>query len=244
MEAKEILKNLQDTGRLVTIERIPTEVDIDTLTNVAKEIGRQFTPLFAIDDQNAHAYINSLKWLVADPTMKAMHPKTIKQIQGDLTKGLLIVGNTGTGKSLLLEILNSLATILQPQIKTYRPNEHNIVGRIAGYQQVPLLWKTYRADTICDNYQAGQSLDKFKKLTSIAIQDIGTEPKETLQMGNRTNAVKIILEHRADDKGLVTLGTTNLNISQLGDMYGERVQSRLFTLFNFVYLGGQDRRRY
>lgn len=243
MDIKNLLNKLQDTGRLVTIERIPTNAQIADILQVAEQLGRRYTPLFTLDSENIKAYTNALKWLIADPTMQADHPSNQSQVQGDLSKGLLISGTTGTGKSLLLEILNALATVLTPKIKTYStPAYHQPGGRTAGYQVVPLLWQTYRADTITDQYQSGTNLDKLKNIKVLAIQDIGTEPKEVLQMGTRTNVLKQILEHRADNKGLITLATTNLTIDQFGELYGERVRSRLFTLFNFIYLGGRDRR--
>lgn len=243
MDVKKLMSQLQNSGRLVTIERIPSEVDIATMLQVTERLGREITPYFAIDAENVKAYTNALKWLIADPTMQADHPTNRGTVQGDLAKGLLISGTTGTGKSLLLEILNALATVLRPTMKTYySPTYFSQGGRKSGYQEVSLIWETYRADTIADKYQDGTNLEKIKEIKSLAIQDIGTEPQEVLQMGTRANVIKQILEHRADDKGLITLATTNLTTDQLGELYGERVRSRLFTLFNFIYLGGRDRR--
>lgn len=244
MNAKELISKLQDRGRLVTIQRTPAGIKTEQVMELVEEIGRQYTPLFTIDTDNFRAYTNAIKWLLADPTMEADHPNGNHTTPGDLSKGLLISGTTGTGKSLLLEILEALTTILRPSIKTYHKPTYTQGGETAGYQEVPLLWKTYRADTITDEYQAKGDLDRFKQPRVIAIQDIGTEPAETLYMGTRANVMRQILEHRADDKGLITLATTNLTPDQFAKLYGERVRSRLFSMFNFLYLGGRDRRLY
>lgn len=244
MNAKELIAKLQDRGRLVTIQRIPIGMKTERVMNLVEEIGRQYTPLFTIDTDNFRAYTNAIKWLLADPTMEADHPNGNHTLTGDLSKGLLVSGTTGTGKSLLLEILEALATLLQPKMMTYQRPTYAQGGETAGYREVPLLWKTYRADSITDEYQTSGGLDKFKKARVIAIQDMGTEPTETLYMGTRANVMRQIIEHRADDKGLITLVTTNLTPDQFATQYGERVRSRLFSMFNFLYLGGRDRRLY
>ena len=242
MNTEEILSRLQDGGRLVTIERIPIAMNLDELMRVTISLGRQFTPLFEVDGENIRAYTNALKWLIADPTMQADHPNGNHVLPGDLSKGLLICGGTGTGKSLLIEILNALATVLTPRIKTYYKPTFQQGGRSAGYQEVPLLWRSYRADELTDSYQSKGELDKFKSITSLAIQDVGTEPQEVLYMGTRCNVVRQVLESRADNKGLMTLATTNLTLDELGERYEARVKSRLFSMFNFLFLGGRDRR--
>jgi len=71
--------------------------------------------------------------------------------------------------------------------------------------------------------------------------DLGEEPLSVSHYGTRANVMQHILEERYNRQCL-TLATTNHNVQELGEMYGERVESRLQEMFNLITLGGGDRR--
>lgn len=89
----------------------------------------------------------------------------------------------------------------------------------------------------------------------LCLDDIGTE-KLKVHYGNRKNVIGDLIEQRyiefikekkdPDRKGTMRIylhGTTNLTAEELVEMYGGRVTSRMREMFNFIVMGGNDRRK-
>ena len=78
----------------------------------------------------------------------------------------------------------------------------------------------------------------------LAVQDFGSEPAESAYMGNKINVMKAIVEYRGDRADMITHFTSNLSLTgtRIGDMYGDRVSSRLRQMCNVYILKGKDRR--
>lgn len=234
----QILNQLEGRGFLNTTQRIfYSQADTSDVLRLVTKIGQERSPLFTIDSENIHAYTNAIKWLLADPTMERIDFKTGERRPGNLNAGLLIGGTTGTGKSWLLELLKATAILLKPEIKLY----NRTTARI---QLKTLFWKEFRSDEIVSDFQEGGKLKPFRNYGIVCIQDIGSEPLEALHMGNRDNVLKTILEYRADHPELITIGSTNLDLQGFGEHYGERVQSRVLQMFNYLQITGSDRREW
>lgn len=230
---KEIGEILRNSGMFSTIVRIPyLPYKMELALKIVTIIGQKRDPRFVIDKENKFTFENLIKWVHSDPTIQALHPETKEPIEGRLDAGIYIAGNTGTGKSWALEIMTIYTLIDQVQIKL-------------GEEQRPLCWPNVRADSICDVFRKEGSFEKYKKMNLIGIQDLGSEPIETLYMGNRVNVLKQILEHRGDAQSTVTLITSNLpiNHSILESRYEDRVASRLQQMCNYYEIQGRDRRK-
>ena len=232
---EQILKGIIERGNFSGIERHEkTNYDIEHAMAIVEAIGKMRTPKFKIDDENRFAYENFIKWLHADPTMQALEPSSGATISGSLKRGIYIAGNTGSGKSWCLEIMREYARAIGFPIKFQ--SEESVR---------PLLWSIYRADEICREWAGSGDIQKFKARSILAVQDFGQEQQETLYMGNRMNVLKQILEYRGDQDGQLTLITSNLKLSgkKLEELYGDRVQSRLFEMCNYFEIKGKDRRK-
>lgn len=232
---EQILKGIIERGYFSGIERHEqTNYDIENAMAIVEAIGKMRTPKFKIDDENRFAYENFIKWLHADPTMQALDPSSGATISGSLKRGIYIAGNTGSGKSWCLEIMREYARAMGVPIKF--KSEESIK---------PLLWSIYRADEVCREWACIGDIQKFKTISILAIQDLGQEQQETLYMGNRMNVLKQLLEYRGDQDGQLTLITSNLKLSgkKLEELYGDRVQSRLFEMCNYFEIKGKDRRK-
>lgn len=232
---EQILKGIIERGYFSGIERHEqTNYDIQHALRIVEAIGKLRTPKFKIDDENRFAYENFIKWLHADPTMQALDPSSGATISGSLKRGIYIAGNTGSGKSWCLEIMREYARAMGFPIKF--KSEESIK---------PLLWSIYRADEVCREWACIGDIQKFKTISILAIQDLGQEQQETLYMGNRMNVLKQLLEYRGDQDGQLTLITSNLKLSgkKLEELYGDRVQSRLFEMCNYFEIKGKDRRK-
>ena len=194
-------------------------------------IGKRRNPAFIIDRENAFAYNNLIKWVMGDPTMQALDPATKGRVNGRLDAGIYVAGGTGTGKSWLLEIMSAFCLVDNPTIDL-------------GDEYAPLRWDNVRADDICDEYARTGSIERFKRATVLGIQDLGSEPRECVYMGNRLQVITSLLEYRGDRDDKLTLITSNypINHAALEDMYGSRVLSRLQAMCNYFEMRGADRR--
>ena len=230
-----ILDKVRARGRFSSLTRYEyTDYDIQHALLIVEVIGKMRSPKFVIDEDNRFAYENFIKWLRGDKTMQALNPITGEVIQGDLTRGIYIAGNTGSGKSWCLDIMQEYAQVLRLPIE------------FSGKEDTkPLIWGACRADEICREWAEEGQIQKFKTRPILAIQDFGQEPQETLYMGNRLNVLRQLIEYRGDQDGQLTLITSNLKLSgkRVEERYSDRVQSRLFEMCNYFEIKGADRRK-
>ena len=230
-----ILDKVRARGRFSSLTRYEyNDYDIQHALLIVEVIGKMRSPKFEIDEDNRFAYENFIKWLRGDKTMQALNPNTGEVIQGDLNRGIYIAGNTGSGKSWCLEIMQEYAQVLRLPI--------DFSGEV---ESKSLIWNACRADEICRDYAEEGDIQKFKTRPILAIQDFGQEPQETLYMGNRLNVLRQLIEYRGDQDGQLTLITSNLKLSgkKLEERYSDRVQSRLFEMCNYFEIKGKDRRK-
>lgn len=186
---------------------------------------------FEINDNNIFVYENTLNWLLGKP-FKCLNPANTKEIiDGDLNKGLYIAGSCGTGKSVLLRILAALSNYMNIEYEANR-------------RKIKLIWADNRADDICNNVTlAGiESISRLRNMDVLNINDFGSGAYEQMYMGNRINAIRLILESRGDAYGKMTLLTSNfpMNHNVILEQYGGRVVSRLSEMCNYFELRGTD----
>ena len=137
-----------------------------------------------------------------------------------LDKGLLMIGNFGRGKTLILDAIYS------------RRDVFKITGRYATSFEVSQYFV--------------QDLEKFNALTSGAsclfLDEIGDEPKETLNYGNSENttyrAMKLFFDKIEKQKNKVKFfGTSNLGKDEIIKRYDERIWSRIVGNCNIIVFG-------
>ena len=211
------------------IQRANNRISYEEALEAVKQIGKFCEPNFQIDKANEFAYECALRWCINDPQMKCVDLNG-QVIPADPQKGLYIYGNVGTGKSMLLDICRTFCKLYRISIKS--------AGAV-----YPLAWKTWRADDICDEVAGSGDLRPWKEEICLCIQDLGNEPQEVLYMGNRRRVLRSVLEARGDMFDRLTFISSNLRPDKLTEFYGPRVSSRINQMCNFIFLGGQDRRR-
>ncbi len=230
-----VLRHLREHGNFGCIQRqdVTDRLSAQDLMAEAQAVGDFRTPSFTIDDGLRFAYENIAKWVVGDPSMKCVNPDSRLPERGDLTKGLYVAGRTGCGKTWALEIYSYLATA------------HNI-RYITNGRDVLLDMQDFRADEITSEFmRSGDTSLYTDSVKALVINDLGTEPEETLYMGNRVNVLRQILEKRADDPSKLTMITSNIPMGDraLATRYGDRVASRLRQMCNYIEITGNDKRR-
>lgn len=220
-------------GMYPSIRReVMKEYSMETSIAFMTELGKMRNPKFVIDEYNRTAYENVIRWLHSDSAMMCMDPASHTLVRGNIKAGLFISGNTGSGKSWLLDFALEYARIYEFRI-------------MLGKRISPLSWRNIRTDRICDEYSDGNSITGYKDADIIGFQDLGSEPVEALNMGTRLEVMRSILESRSDDDKLVTLITSNMRpgTDAFVKRYGDRVNSRMASMCNYIELTGPDRRK-
>ena len=230
----QVLNRIGNRGLFQGITRyVYADYDMQESLAIVEAIGKSRNPAFVIDDENRFTYENMIRWCHCDTKMQAIDPVTKKVIPGGLKKGIYIAGNTGTGKSWCLEVMAAYAMAF------------GFVITLGETEKRMLYWENVRADDICEEYAANGTFQKFKTRNIYGIQDLGSEPAESVFMGNRIEVLRQLLEYRGDRTDQVTLFTSNLPMNHkiLVDRYGDRVSSRLSAMCNYFEIRGKDRRK-
>jgi DNA replication protein DnaC len=233
-DMQSILGYIKQRGLFQGITRFQyLKYNMEDSLEIVTAIGKSRNPAFVIDDENRFTYENMIRWCHCDTKMQAIDPVTKKVIPGGLKKGIYIAGNTGTGKSWCLEVMAAYAMAF------------GFVITLGETEKRMLYWENVRADDICEEYAANGTFQKFKTRNIYGIQDLGSEPAESVYMGNRIEVLRQLLEYRGDRTDQVTLFTSNLPMNHkiLVDRYGDRVSSRLSAMCNYFEIRGKDRRK-
>ena len=235
IDFKKALDMVKERGLFQGITRFKYDgegYNLNESLQLVEAIGKQRNPKFVIDDENRFTYENIIKWLHCDHSMKAIHPDTKQEVPGDMHRGIYIAGNTGSGKSWCMEVMLVYADLFHFKIK-YADADARIWWRIA------------RADEIVAKFIETTSIDEYKKVKLLCIQDFGSEPLEAVAMGNRMNVLRALLEYRGDRADCLTMITSNVPIGHnaLTERYDNRVASRLIEMCNYFEIKGKDRRK-
>jgi len=133
----------------------------------------------------------------------------------DPTKGILLTGPVGCGKTSLMKLIRHLVPKQRP------------------YHVIPS-----RNITFSFNHLGYKTIEEFGNSRSYCFDDLGIEPIGRY-FGRDCNVMGEVLLSRYElflqTKGKVkTHATTNLNAEELEELYGNRVRSRMRDIFNLI----------
>lgn len=183
--------------------------------------------LIFIEKQGKTRYGNTFKIHQEDlPTLYKLLIYAIKdennalRLRLDLDKGILLSGPIGCGKTSIMHLIKPFfAKSVDYKIKTCR--EISFEFAKSGYEALtPYIQKS--------NYQP--------KLPGYCFDDLGAE-QQIKHFGNDCNVMAEILISRYEDfvaNQSVTHSTTNLSASEIEKLYGNRLRSRMRSLFNLI----------
>ncbi len=189
------------------------------------KIGRKLCPSFTVDEHNSPVINSLVRYFHGDPEFTLPGG-----IQGDLRKGILLLGRPGTGKTLLMEIFSRYVTIDE---MTFMADE----------KKCPLTFPIIRTERIVAGFSSYgfDDLEPYFRRRIVCFDDLGEERKDSVHFGSRANVMQEILEERYS-RSCITLATSNHTVQDFAGMYGSRISSRLFEMMNFLAIHGPDRR--
>ena len=197
-------------------------MDYTTHVNFLQQKGQElFGPHFLIHETDH----NLLRKLIA---YFLRNQEQTGQFNLNLSKGILLTGPIGTGKTTIMTLMRLL---LPPSyrfaVKSCRELTFDFIKD--GYQII----QKYSTQAFASTYPI---IHDPKKPIPCCFDDHGTE-SSIKYFGNKCNVMGEILLSRYDcfiANKMITHATTNLSASELEAIYGNRVHSRLREMFNLI----------
>jgi DNA replication protein DnaC len=143
-----------------------------------------------------------------------------KKIEINLDKGILLSGPVGCGKTSLMSLINLFS-------------KKGFEYKIKPAREIAFEFASQGYDSL-NSYT--QKFYSQKKLNTFCFDYLGTE-QQIKHFGNDCNVMAEILISRYEQfvsNGSVTHITTNLSASEIGNLYGNRLRSRMRSMFNLI----------
>jgi hypothetical protein len=149
--------------------------------------------------------------------------------EGDLDRGILILGDNGTGKTMYMKIFLMLLTYLHSK-------------RTPSYSG-----KQIEANMRLPETEQGRiDVQKALLAPTFYFDDLGEELDRVMVFGTYVELGKDVLTQRYEEfisKGSLTFATSNLLMKQIENKYERRVASRMHEMFNGFARKGEDMRK-
>lgn len=152
----------------------------------------------------------------------------------DLRKGILLAGSIGTGKTIAMHVF--------ARLKGFKVVSTRHVVRDFAKRGMDAL-DEYGREAFKMN--PGGHRDRSQPKT-ICFDDLGLEDTNSQLYGNKANVMAEILIDRYEHWrfcGMMTHATTNLNLTKIAELYGDRVMDRVKEIMNVVIMEGQSKRK-
>jgi energy-coupling factor transporter ATP-binding protein EcfA2 len=147
----------------------------------------------------------------------------------ELQKGILLTGPIGCGKTSLMNLMRFVP-----------PPERNHIMKPCRDVSFEFIQEGYEVIWRYSRLSFNNSHPKI-----YCFDDLGTE-QSLKYFGNECNVMGEVLLSRYDyfiSQKMITHLTTNLAASELENLYGNRIRSRLREMFNLLPLNSTDKRR-
>lgn len=206
----------------------PTNFDLDGHSDLIKAIaGNEW-------DFSDKTIVNVFKLLLT-------YFNGIESEKYDLNKGILLIGNVGTGKTSTMRIFAEYLG------RTNNPNYFKFV-------ESRMIIREFAKDKYSgmERYSFNERPDEHgtmhKKPSNLCIDDLGLEKQEAKHYGETVDVMGEFLADRysifIDERyRKLTHATSNLSTDSLASLYGERLYDRFVELFNIILLTGKSKRK-
>lgn len=153
----------------------------------------------------------------------------------DPSKGLLLWGDLGVGKSVLLRGLQKYEGKINRMCFGCRNGKLGF--KFTSASEIALLYSEKGMDGI------SRFTDR-ERMGDLAIDEVGREPTDSKHYGTGINVIQIILQLRYEvRREFITHMTTNLNPDEdFSRIYGDYIADRTKEIFNVIKIEGETRR--
>jgi DNA replication protein DnaC len=153
--------------------------------------------------------------------------------KGEFNKGLALLGDIGTGKSLLLKSFIHL--VINHYQKIYKSIDDE-------YKIYNIHWRASRYFTTSENYKDGSNpiIEYFNQ--SVCIDDLGKEPLKFTVYNETYQPIRELIENISSHNSKLFF-TSNLTKNELKDYYHDSTYDRLKLLVNFFAIEGESLRK-
>ena len=205
----------------------------EQVLHILEKIGRTFIPDFKFTSTDIEMYTILINYFLGDKEFEKMYSGF------NLKKGLLLRGDIGVGKSLMIKIFRSFMREYQINngfkmlLVTDVVNEYQESGHKVIINNGPRSYK-----------KGGLNNNEEIPLT-ICYDDLGTENTNAKYYGSTSNVMTDILLKRYDlfiSFGMKTHIITNFDGYEIELNYGRRIRSRMREMMNDIVYSGFDRR--
>ncbi len=193
---------------------IEMSYDYGEVVTWLRKIGRKHLGKnFVIPENEKGIIFGMLAWFLQDELVA-------KEMNIDLSKGIMLSGPIGCGKTTLFKLMRKLPS---GRKNFMMASTRQIVSEFmqSGYE-------------ILENYSRGNLYNDNRIPKNYCFDDLGTETTSKY-FGNDCNVMAEILLTRYDlfkEKGIITHLTTNLTAGEIEALYGNRLRSRMREMFN------------
>ena len=153
--------------------------------------------------------------------------------------GLFLCGNRGNGKSTMVWALRSLYQFLD-ESPVAEPGSYQFPRpgfEVVSAKELVRLTKAY----LNQNKDNSEDVYQYKRLRDkevLSIDDLGTEPRESMNYGDYVTAVMDMINYRYNHQ-LTTIATSNLAPEEIKSYYDERFADRFREMMYIVNFGNE-----
>jgi len=203
------LKKINDPE--IKVKREPLKED--ELKEILKKTATKIISCFEYNKENTPVIQTLFYYFTKNPKF---YESNVVSNEPSFNKGILLIGNTGSGKTTIIDIFKELKWQKFRKFSTY-----------AVVEEFEKLGE--------------KGIDTFFK-GNIFFDDLGAE-QEAFFYGKREVVGTRLLEKRYNlflNDGIKTHATTNLSHKQLTEKYGFRLEGRMLEMFNIIHLGVEE----
>lgn len=237
MLRKEALRQKEEANRRLAKSTMDFNVIKTFMFNRAKEILKY---PFTLDENNemifdllCYYFIGDEEGFIRQNELIAKEDEKLAIKNPSINKGILLVGNCGTGKTDLMKLFAKNTRLVY-----FIRESKRIAKEYVDKKDIPEEYTEPFKLAIND------PVTFYQPLAGMCIDDMGGEETKN-SYGNKANVIADLIEMRYNNKytGPFLHATSNLTAEQFKQYYGERVISRMRQIFNFVKMPGNDRRK-
>lgn len=176
---------------------------------------KQYGNKFAIQHSDREILIKLICYFLKDEAVA-------EQLDINLEKGILLCGPIGVGKTSIMNLM-----------RLFEPAQNRCIMKSCRDVSFEFIKEGFE---VIHRYTHKSFHPQTRVPRHYCFDDLGTE-SSLKYYGNETNVMMEILLSRYDlfiSRQLITHMTTNLSASEIEDMYGSRVRSRMREMLNLI----------